>query len=47
MRRVRETATSKTGEVRCALLAGCDGGGSIVRESLGFSWEGLRAVGST
>ncbi|WP_084688264.1 FAD-dependent oxidoreductase [Paraburkholderia oxyphila] len=37
---VRETATGKTEEVRCTLLAGCDGGSSVVRESLGFSWEG-------
>ncbi|WP_197732921.1 FAD-dependent monooxygenase [Paraburkholderia pallida] len=41
---IRETATGKTEEVRCTLLAGCDGGGSIVRESLGFSWEGQFAV---
>lgn len=37
---IREVATGKTENVRCRLLAGCDGGGSLVREGLGFEWEG-------
>ncbi|RQR27559.1 FAD-monooxygenase [Burkholderia sp. Bp9142] len=41
---LREIATGRTEEVRCTLLAGCDGGGSVVRESLGFSWEGKFSI---
>ncbi len=37
---LREVATGRTERQRCALLAGCDGGGSIVREKLGFAWDG-------
>lgn len=37
---LQETATGKRHDVRCALLAGCDGGGSAVREQLGFRCEG-------
>ncbi len=37
---LRETATGRIDQIRCALFAGCDGGGSIVREALGFTWEG-------
>ena len=36
---VRDIASGDTYEVRCALLAGCDGGGGVVREVLGFAWE--------
>ncbi len=35
-----EVATGKRHEIRCALLAGCDGGGSVVREKLGFELNG-------
>jgi 2-polyprenyl-6-methoxyphenol hydroxylase-like FAD-dependent oxidoreductase len=41
---VREVATGKTAEIRCALLAGCDGGGSLVREGLGFDWDGRHGI---
>ena len=37
---IRNTATGTTETVRCALLAGCDGGSSQVRDSLGFSCTG-------
>lgn len=37
---VRNTQTGEKQEIRCSLLAGCDGGGSVVRECLGFAWEG-------
>lgn len=35
-----EVATGQRHEIRCALLAGCDGGGSVVREKLGFELKG-------
>lgn len=35
-----EAATARRREIRCALLAGCDGGGSVVREKLGFELVG-------
>lgn len=35
-----EVSTGKLHQIRCQLLAGCDGGGSIVREKLGFELEG-------
>ncbi|MCW6536752.1 FAD-dependent oxidoreductase [Sphingomonas lycopersici] len=41
---LREVATGRLEKKRCALLAGCDGGGSVVRERLGFSWEGEHNV---
>src|SRR5580693_618796 len=41
---VREVSTGKTEDVRCALLAGCDGGGSLVREGLGVKWQGRHGV---
>ncbi|MCW6530773.1 FAD-dependent oxidoreductase [Sphingomonas sp. MMSM20] len=41
---LREVATGRLEKKRCALLAGCDGGGSLVRERLGFSWEGEHNV---
>jgi 2-polyprenyl-6-methoxyphenol hydroxylase-like FAD-dependent oxidoreductase len=37
-------ATGKTYEVRCAYLAGCDGGGSRVRRGLGIELDGDMAV---
>ena len=37
---LREVATGRIERKTCALLAGCDGGGSLVREGLGFEWEG-------
>ncbi len=37
---IRNNATGEMQEIRCALLAGCDGGGSLVREGLGFVWDG-------
>jgi 2-polyprenyl-6-methoxyphenol hydroxylase-like FAD-dependent oxidoreductase len=36
---LRATATRERHQVRCALLAGCDGGGILVREKLGFRCE--------
>lgn len=41
---LREVATGRIERQRCALLAGCDGGGSVVREKLGFAWEGQHDV---
>jgi 2-polyprenyl-6-methoxyphenol hydroxylase-like FAD-dependent oxidoreductase len=41
---LREVATGRSETRRCALLAGCDGGGSLVREALGFRWEGVHNV---
>ncbi|MDR7156697.1 2-polyprenyl-6-methoxyphenol hydroxylase-like FAD-dependent oxidoreductase [Sphingobium xenophagum] len=38
--KLREVASDKIEYKRCALLAGCDGGGSLTREQLGFSWQG-------
>jgi 2-polyprenyl-6-methoxyphenol hydroxylase-like FAD-dependent oxidoreductase len=40
--RVQETGATET--VRCAYLAGCDGGSSVVRETLGIGLEGRAAV---
>jgi 2-polyprenyl-6-methoxyphenol hydroxylase-like FAD-dependent oxidoreductase len=37
---IRSASTGATETVRCSLLAGCDGGASRVRESLGFSCAG-------
>jgi len=37
---IREVATGKTEKVICELLAGCDGGGSKVRDSLGIKQGG-------
>lgn len=37
---IRNTATGSIETVHCALLAGCDGGSSKVRDSLGFSCAG-------
>jgi len=34
------SATGETEQVRCRYLAGCDGGGSMVREALGIGLEG-------
>ena len=41
---LREVSTGDTHVVRCALLAGCDGGGSLVRENLGFGWDGRYGI---
>lgn len=41
---LREVATGRTERQRCALLAGCDGGGSLVREGLGYVWEGQHNI---
>ena len=37
---LRDSRTSDTEEVRCAYLAGCDGGGSRVRELLQIPLDG-------
>ena len=41
---VRETATGRTETIRCAYLAGCDGGTSRVRSCLGIQLEGQARV---
>ena len=41
---LRDVETGATEVVRCAYLAGCDGGGSRVRESLGIGNDGQHAV---
>lgn len=41
---LHEVATGKREKRRCSLLAGCDGGGSIVRERLGIAWEGQHNI---
>lgn len=41
---IREVATGKTEDVTCELLAGCDGGSSRVRESMGIGLDGRFAV---
>jgi 2-polyprenyl-6-methoxyphenol hydroxylase-like FAD-dependent oxidoreductase len=41
---VRETATGRTETIRCAYLAGCDGGTSSVRSCLGIQLEGQARV---
>jgi 2-polyprenyl-6-methoxyphenol hydroxylase-like FAD-dependent oxidoreductase len=41
---VRETATRHTETIRCAYLAGCDGGASHVRNCLGIQLEGQARV---
>lgn len=35
-----EVAAGQRHQISCALLAGCDGGGSVVREKLGFELKG-------
>lgn len=42
---IRETKTGNEEKIRCQLLAGCDGASSVVREQLGFAWEGRANVG--
>ncbi|AEG50179.1 2,4-dichlorophenol 6-monooxygenase [Sphingobium chlorophenolicum L-1] len=37
---LREVATGKVERKTCTLLAGCDGGGSLVRQNLGYRCEG-------
>lgn len=41
---LRVAETGATEQMRCAFLAGCDGGSSIVRERLGIALEGRAAV---
>ena len=41
---LRNVETGTTEAVRCAYLAGCDGGGSRVRECLGIGLDGRHAV---
>ena len=41
---LRDVETGATEVVRCAYLAGCDGGGSRVRECLGIGLDGQHAV---
>src|SRR5262249_20610145 len=41
---LRNSATGDTEEVQCAYLAGCDGGGSRVREILQIALEGTPRV---
>jgi 2-polyprenyl-6-methoxyphenol hydroxylase-like FAD-dependent oxidoreductase len=41
---LRETATSRTDTVRCAYLAGCDGGTSRVRAAIGITLDGQAKV---
>lgn len=43
--RIRETNGGREETVLCELLAGCDGAGSVVRQHLGYTWEGSHAVG--
>jgi 2-polyprenyl-6-methoxyphenol hydroxylase-like FAD-dependent oxidoreductase len=40
-----EMTSGRTEQVHCQLLAGCDGGGSLVREHLGFRCHGRHNVG--
>jgi 2-polyprenyl-6-methoxyphenol hydroxylase-like FAD-dependent oxidoreductase len=42
---LEECSTGRQETVRCQLLAGCDGAGSVVREQLGFTWQGRPNVG--
>jgi len=42
---LRETVTGRTETIRCAYLAGCDGGTSRVRSCLGIQLEGQARVG--
>jgi len=42
--RIRECHTGQEQEVQCQLLAGCDGGGSRVREELGISCDGAHDI---
>ncbi|MCO6418857.1 FAD-dependent monooxygenase [Siccirubricoccus sp. KC 17139] len=41
---LRDSATGAAEQVRCAYLAGCDGGGSLVRRQLGIPLEGQARV---
>ncbi|MDR5654799.1 FAD-dependent monooxygenase [Ruixingdingia sedimenti] len=41
---LRDVTTGETLEVRCAYLAGCDGGGSLVREGLGIKLDGQARI---
>ncbi|MFX8995796.1 FAD-dependent monooxygenase, partial [Acinetobacter baumannii] len=41
---VRKVETGETEQIRCDYLAGCDGGGSIVREKLGIGLDGKANV---
>jgi FAD binding domain-containing protein len=41
---LRNVETGGTETVRCAYLAGCDGGGSRVRDCLGIGFDGQHAV---
>jgi 2-polyprenyl-6-methoxyphenol hydroxylase-like FAD-dependent oxidoreductase len=41
---IRETSTGRVEEVRCELMAGCDGAGSLIRQQLGFAWQGQQNV---
>ena len=41
---IREVSTGSKQTVRCKLLAGCDGGGSKVREQLGIGLDGMFGV---
>ena len=42
---IRESSSGREEQIRCQLLAGCDGAGSVVREHLGFTWDGAHNVG--
>jgi 2-polyprenyl-6-methoxyphenol hydroxylase-like FAD-dependent oxidoreductase len=42
---IREESSGREEQVRCQLLAGCDGAASVVREQLGFTWDGSLGVG--
>jgi 2-polyprenyl-6-methoxyphenol hydroxylase-like FAD-dependent oxidoreductase len=41
---LRAAATGETVQIRCQLLAGCDGGGSLVRQELGLAAEGRHSI---
>lgn len=41
---IREVSTGIEEEIRCQLLAGCDGAGSVTRDQLSFKWGGKHNV---
>lgn len=41
---LRHSATGERETLRCAYLAGCDGGGSVVRQQAGIALEGAARV---
>ena len=43
---LRNSETGEEEQVRCLYLAGCDGGGSVVRGQLGIGLDGIDSVGT-